>query len=249
MATAKKYHFGQEYYSKSFDLDFPKPWYQPHTTWPMVDLKVYALPDYYSFDLAQVKNNLLELVDHFGTVSDQNADYSGLSLTARNGIEDPLQDWHIKRLANNSIDSAGHRGMYRNQTLPEFVETPYDIETEAMTPVVKAIASKFKSSITKISLVKLEAGGAIVPHVDFPYYRGIRLHASMVTNDRMWYDIEGERFQIPADGKFYFFNAGLHHGVVNEGNHARINLNINLLLDQGVLAEHGLKYMIDHCML
>lgn len=249
MSNKQKYHFGQVYYSKSFNKQFTDPWYQPYTKWPRVDLKIYKLPDYYSFDVQTVKKEISNILEQFSTTHDQNADYSGLSLTARTGNKDPLDDWHIKRMADDSINPKGDRIMYRNKMLPETVEKRYDFETRAMTPLIKKISEKFVSPISKISIVKLDANGAIVPHVDFPYYNGIRLHASIFTNENMWYDVEDERFQIPEDGQFYFLNAGLHHGVINEGSTSRINLNINLALDHTILAEYGLQYMIDNCLL
>lgn len=249
MAHNKSYRFGEIYYSKKITPTFSDKWYFPHTLWPKEELKVHQLPDYYSFDLAQVKQEVLDIVNKFGTTTDQNADYSGLSLTAHKDYDKPLDEWHIKRSPDNNINKLGDRRMYLNRTLPNTIETPFEMETEAMTSAIKQITTKFKSKITKVNVVKLAAGGAIIPHLDFPYYTCVRLHASIITNDNMHYDIENERFQIPADGNFYFFNAGLHHGVINEGNTDRINLNINILLDQDILKTFGLKYMIDNCLM
>lgn len=249
MAHTKTYNFGQIYYTKPLVPSISDPWYAPNTAWPKEHLKVYQLPETYSFDLELVKKEVLEIVKTFGTTVDQNADYSGLSLTAHSDYDNPLEEWHVKRSPDNSINKLGDRRMYLNRTLPNTIETPYDIETEAMSDVIRQIVAKFKSKITKVSLVQLQPGGAIVPHLDFPYYNCVRLHASIVTNDQMWYDIENGRFQVPADGNFYFFNAGLHHGVINEGNTARINLNINVQLEQETLKQYGLKYMIDNCLL
>lgn len=243
----KGYKFGQSYYKKKIQPEFSAPWYKPHTEWPNIPLKIYKLPEYYSFDLQQVQVEITTLLDKFGTSHDQNADYSGLSLTAMQDADNPLEDWHVRRRKDNSRMS--HSVMYKNRELPDFVERPYEIETNAMTPLVKTIAAKFKSAITKVNLVKLDAGGAIVPHLDFPYYQGIRLHASIFTNDQMYYDIENERFNIPADGNFYFFNAGKHHGVINQGQTDRINLNINLQLDVELLRKFGLQYLIDNQLL
>jgi hypothetical protein len=245
MDNEQKYHFGKKYYSHVVRKDLSQAWYAPNTQWPnRNDLKIVKLPECYSFDLCRIQQEVQQLLDQYKTIHNQNADYSGLSLTARHGSPDPLGDWLIKKNHGDYIDALSDSKVFYNRQLPDIVETPYDIETAAMTQAFKGIMEKFKSPITKVSLVKLAAGGAIVPHVDFPYYQAIRLHASIFTNDNMFYDVGGERFTVPADGNFYLLNAGIYHGVINEGTTDRINLNINLKLDLEQLKTHGLGNML-----
>jgi hypothetical protein len=234
-------------------MELNKPWYSPNTEWPDVDLKIVQLPDYYAFDLEPVLNEVHQVLATHGTYyrpgKYENANYSGLSLTAREENDAPLADWHVRVNDKGLIDVDHSIKLYKNDWLPDIVETPYKIETEAMLPAIKLLTAKFKSKITKVCLMKLEAGGAIVPHVDFPYYETIRLHASIFTNDQMHYDVEGQRFSIPANGKFYLLNAGKQHGVINEGSTDRLNLNINLKLDSDMLRSIGLQAMITQCLL
>jgi len=58
----------------------------------------------------------------------------------------------------------------------------------------------FNFPISKASILELRAGGWLGSHVDFPYYHTIRLHASISGCANAWYEINGERFQIPEDG-------------------------------------------------
>jgi hypothetical protein len=86
----------------------------------------------------------------------------------------------------------------------------------------------FKHSISKASLLELRSKGYLGSHVDFPYYKGIRLHATISGGENAWYEINGEKFQIPADGNWYFIDTGKYHSVWNEGPDDRLTINVNL---------------------
>lgn len=75
-------------------------------------------------------------------------------------------------------------------------------------------------------------GGIIPPHIDFPYYKCIRVHAAITTNPDVVWEVEGDTFSIPADGNFYWFDTGRYHAVKNNGRSPRLVLSINILLYQ-----------------
>ena len=64
--------------------------------------------------------------------------------------------------------------------------------------------------------------------LDFPYYKGIRLHATILGGENAYYEIAGEKFQIPADGNWYFIDTGKYHSIYNYGPNHRTTLNVNL---------------------
>ena len=240
------FHY-EEYRRRSFDPMKGSEWYQPHTEWPNIPEQIFKLPDYYSFDLATIRTEVLDIVTQQGLHPHQNGGYTGIALTAPSGLD--RYSWWTKQGENGEEIFPNKKHFHPSSPPPSIHEFPYEIEQPYLTPGIKKLMRKFKSKITKVSIVRLQAKGAIVPHLDFPYYRTIRLHASIVTNPNMFYEYATGRYVIPADGNFYFLNAGVHHGVINNGNEDRINLSFNLNPDQSVLREHGFRKMVEECLL
>lgn len=236
-----------EYGKRKFDSTKGKEWYQPYTEWPAVKEQIVKLPSYYSFDFETIKRDVLNIVEEQKLHPHQNGGYEGIALTAPDNVD--RYSWWTKQDESGAEIFPNRQHFDPNSPPPSIYEFPYTIEQSFMTPAIKGVMSKFKSTITKVSIVRLVSKGAIVPHLDFPYYRTIRLHTSIVTNPDMYYEYHNARYNIPADGSFYFLNAGVHHGVINNGDVDRINLSINLNLDPGILRQHGLGGMIEQCLI
>lgn len=235
-----------------FDSTRGKEWYQPYTEWSRIPERIYKLPSYYSFNFETIKNDVLKIVEEQGLHPHQNGGYTGIALTAPANLEKyswwTKQDKDGNEILPNKQFFFPHNFVEEKQPWPAH-EFPYDLEQPFMTPAIKKLLARFKSPITKVSIVRLQARGAIIPHLDFPYYRTIRLHTSIVTNPHMSYEFHDSKHKIPADGNFYFLNAGEHHGIINHGYEDRINLSVNLNLDQDMLREHGFVGMIEKCLL
>jgi hypothetical protein len=124
-------------------------------------------------------------------------------------------------------------------------EKDFNVKTEIFTGYIAEILSKFKSPLTKTRLLCLKPKGLIAPHVDFPYYEQIRVHACIESNDDTWWEVEGERFKIPSDGNFYWFDTGKYHAVWNDGKTDRTVLSVNLSVykdkDNNVLQDSSLS--------
>jgi quercetin dioxygenase-like cupin family protein len=97
-----------------------------------------------------------------------------------------------------------------------------------MFPELSAILSKFKSPMGKVRLISLGAKARLKPHIDFPYYEQIRLHAVLRTNSKVWWEIGDQEVQIPADGSFYWYDTGIPHAIRNEGDSDRLILSLHL---------------------
>ena len=106
---------------------------------------------------------------------------------------------------------------------------------------------KFHSKKTKCRILNLKPRGVISPHVDFPYYQQIRVHAALYTNDDTWFEVEGVKFKIPADGHFYWFDVGRNHAVANNGKTDRITLSVNLSVYENYNENHNLIDLIQDC--
>lgn len=114
------------------------------------------------------------------------------------------------------------------RVIEELDEKGFDKETDACSPYFKELLSRFSSPTTKVRFLEMLPNGFIPPHVDFPYYNGIRVHASLYSNPDVIWEVEGEQFTIPCDGNFYWFDTGRYHAVRNASKESRIVFSVNL---------------------
>lgn len=212
-------------YSKSIDK-----WYEQY---PILKYHWFKLPSHYSFDINEMRNEIQLILTKYQPKSiTKNAKgkkyngYKGLGFFSRKNAKEPLDDHFVRRdkiLGEVFVDD-----LYMNKDLPNLIENDFDVPTEIYNDYFKNVFSKFKSKITKASILELRSKGYLASHVDFPYYKGIRLHATIYGGENSYYEVNGEQFQIPADGNWYFLDTGKFHSVWNHGPSNRLTLNINL---------------------
>jgi hypothetical protein len=227
-------------------------WFIPNTEWPDLDFKLIKLPAKYSFDLQRMISDIEQVAKAHPFIHREekykNTKYSGISLTTRGVSDDPMDDWWSR------VDESGNPLVDHSQQLFEgkiclSYEDGYQSNTPAMTQYIDEIISRFNSKITRVALMRVQGQGAITPHVDFPYYHCIRLHACISGGANTFLEVDKETFQIPEDGNFYMLDAGKTHGVINTGDANRINLNVNLIVPLDLLRTHGLRKIIEEGLL
>jgi hypothetical protein len=227
------------------DHEFIDRWYAPQTPWPKIRPAFLKLPHSYSFDLERAQAEFRKVAETyplkpFEILSAEGRrrprrSYRGLGLTARAEAADPLYD---------ALDLYGPGGqplsIYHTfagysekrpgaeREIATLDESGFALETSASTPFFHEILSRFKSPLTKVRFLELLPRGLIPPHVDFPYYQGIRVHATLESNPDVYWEVDGEQFQIPCDGNFYWFDTGRYHAVKNAGPSTRVVLSVNL---------------------
>lgn len=201
-------------------------WYKDHSILPY---SVFRLPEQYSFNLEEMRKHISD----FNTISIQaNKDgkrfskYRGLGFFSRENSVNPLEDHFVRR--DQDYGQVFPDDLHLQNRLPDLYEDDFTKPTEILDEYFKKIFGVFKKPISKASLLDLRAGGWLGSHVDFPYYKTIRLHASIRGCANAWYEIAGERFQIPEDGHWYFIDTGKYHSVWNKGPENRLTLNVNL---------------------
>jgi len=210
---------------------------KPLDTWydqvPMLNYNRFKLPDHYSFDIKEMQCEIEALLVKFKTRSiSKNANgkiysgYKGLGFFARENAISPLDDHFTRR--DKNLGEIFLEDLYMNQDLPDLIEDDFVLPTQIYNEYFKNIFSKFKTKITKASLLELRNKGYLASHVDYPYYKGIRLHAMIYGGKNSFYEVNGEKFQIPCDGSWYFIDTGKFHSVWNNGPDNRLTLNINL---------------------
>ena len=152
--------------------------------------------------------------------------YRGLGFYSRPDSISPLEDHFTRR--DELVGEVYPDELHLNNKLPSLIENDFTSPTSILDDYFNKVFSVFKSKVSKASLLDLRPLGWLGSHVDFPYYRTIRLHASISGNKNAWYEVNGEKFQLPADGSWYFIDTGKYHSIWNAGHENRVTLNINL---------------------
>jgi len=208
-------------------------WYTTHSKLPY---NIFKLPDQYSFDLETMQKKITQLLENQKSISiSKNAKgekfnrYKGLGFFSKPGSSLPLEDHFIRTDARLGVVYADD--LHLNEELPNLIENDFTEPTSILDEYFTDIFSTFKSKITKASILELRPKGWLGSHVDFPYYKTIRLHASIFGNENAWYEIEGQKIQIPQDGSWYFIDTGKYHSAWNYGPDSRVTLNVNLQIN------------------
>jgi len=227
------------------DPNFSDHFYFPQTPWKKPGVNWLRLPEKYSFDLERARFEFEKIRDQFPlkpfeVLSKEGKtrprlSYRGLGLTARAGASDPVYDALSifgpdgKKLSIfHTFEKMSDKRSPENREVETLDEYGFDQETDACTPYFKEILTRFQSPITKVRFLEMTPGGYIPPHIDFPYYRGIRVHACLYSNPDVIWEVEGEQFSIPCDGNFYWFDTGRYHAVRNDSDESRIVFSVNL---------------------
>ena len=212
-------------HSKSLDA-----WY---TDCKPLPYNFFKLPSTYSFDLDKMRRHVDNLLEQHQTISitkNENGDkfnrYRGLGFYSRQGSNTPLEDHFIRR--DELIGEVYPDDLHLNNNLPQLIENDFTNPTSILDDYFTEVFGVFKSKVSKASILDLRPLGWLGSHVDFPYYKTVRLHASISGNENAWYEVNGERFQLPADGNWYFIDTGKYHSIWNDGRKNRVTLNINL---------------------
>jgi quercetin dioxygenase-like cupin family protein len=224
-----------------------KEFFSPFTKWPSVGPNFIALPGSYSFDLEAARLEIEKIVKDFKlrpfTVGSKHGvqrsrrTYRGLGFTSRPNSEDPEYDalnLYGKEGGRldiyNTFAKVSEKLPCEERVVEMLDESNFSELTRACTPFIWDQLKKFKSPFSKVRLLELMPGGIIPPHIDFPYYEGIRVHAVIYSNPKVIWEVNGEQFQLPEDGRFYWFDTGKYHSVKNNGDTPRLVLSINLLV-------------------
>ena len=193
----------------------------------------FKLPSTYSFNLDKMRRHVDNLLEQHQTISiTKNKDgdkfnrYRGLGFYSREGSNTPLEDHFIRR--DELTGEVYPDDLHLNNNLPQLIENDFTNPTSILDDYFTEVFGVFKSKVSKASILDLRPLGWLGSHVDFPYYKTVRLHASISGNENAWYEVNGERFQLPADGNWYFIDTGKYHSIWNDGRENRVTLNINL---------------------
>ncbi|MEI9993805.1 MAG: aspartyl/asparaginyl beta-hydroxylase domain-containing protein [Rhizomicrobium sp.] len=99
---------------------------------------------------------------------------------------------------------------------------------ETLEPVMRQVAAHYDLAapdFSKVMLARLAAGGKIDPHIDVGVSNHLthKIHVPLITNDAVWFTVDGERFQLGV-GHAYELNNVVPHAVRNDGAADRVHL-------------------------
>ena len=211
-------------------------WYSPYTKWKAPKKNWSKLNEYYSFDRKKLLKEVFQIKQSFNfkpfplDETKKMRTYRGICLTAKKNSDDPLYEGLKVFNRKNALSLFNTVQKAKTGQVPELYEKDFIEKTEIYKGYIREILNKFNSPFSKIRILELKRGGLVVPHIDFPYYKHIRLHTVLQTNDKTFWSVGGEVFQIPANGHWYWFDVGKTHSVWNYGKEDRIVLSLNLSL-------------------
>ena len=222
--------------------------YWPYTKWKISESYFQKLPEHYSFNYQELKDYLGLVTNEVGLIglnTPQHPDaytsgYRGLGFTYRECSNDPHHD--AFKIFNEKEEYFGSatskrtmKSLLDNQAVHRF-ERDFVEKTKFYSGPLERVLSKFKSQITKVRLIELKAGESVHEHFDYPYYENVRIHASILTNENVFWWVEDKKFSIPADGNFYWFDTGRFHKIENNGDTPRLILSVHLSVYKNI---HG----------
>lgn len=105
-------------------------------------------------------------------------------------------------------------------------------------PVVDQVLKIMKyehSVVTRLALVRLEAGGHIAPHIDGQpmAMKAHRLHIPLSNAEGVEYKVDGKKFKM-RKGRMYDFNNRKRHSVRNLTKRPRVNLFVDVYPASGI---------------
>lgn len=226
----------------AYDVDNWQKYYAPHSQWAPSKYGVHALSEKYTFDLEKLEQGIWNAVEKYGMFQYPLPNgygvpgYYGLCFKAKPNSENPL------------ADGLGSNVLYHNPNYSGPIDLEFTEKTDAWFPYLDDITSRFRGTVTQVRLIKLEKGHNLSykgkPHIDYPWYQGIRLHIPLTSGiDYVW-NILGENHIATKSNRLLFFNAGVPHDARNESNSVdRYLLNINIVpvldkhIDEQILLE------------
>lgn len=201
--------------------------YFPHTNFEQSKHNATVLPEKYNVNLEKLDEGIGSVLDKHNMIPYTIGDfkipgYYGLCFKTKPNSENPLGEGLTSNIwTNNSADSP--------------IDSNYTEKTDAWFSYLDEIVEKFNGQVTQIRLIKLEAGHNLfskdeTPHIDYPWYRGIRLHICITPGiDYVW-KVLGNDYHYTRSNSMIYLDTGKPHGAINSHNNKdRYILNFNLI--------------------
>lgn len=221
----------------------------------------HQLPSYYclshiKFDLEKLRQEVCQLEGHFTSVYESNKSFCSNNSALAESVYSHFEQVSLtecryedtvsseNRSQSLSDDPAGrgrqdlgklsqYKVRMSGDVDPRLVERNYTKPTDLLKGTyIEKCLRQFKSTVTRVRLVKLKAGYLVPAHIDYDPSYAVRVLLPIETNkfcmNFLWRKGVHEPMHLPANGSPWFFNVGFSHGVGNYGPTDRITLMISL---------------------
>jgi len=137
--------------------------------------------------------------------------------------------WRAILLNSKHGEISGPESQRPSWDFSDFRRTPY---VESL-PYFREIMDRMRCPQGRMRILRLAPGSGIGIHCDVGAEVGclafgqVRLHAPIITNDRVTFFVGGEKIKMQA-GRLYYVNFSKRHYVRNDGTEARIHLVMDL---------------------
>lgn len=138
----------------------------------------------------------------------------------------------VKLEPTNIFKRAKRLNPANERYLAEADELNYGVRNGLVTGELATVLNLFSSKLTRVRLAYLAPRFTIQPHVDYDPSYVVRYHVPLITNPQvLMHVMRGDNTasqHLPADGRVYFFNAGLKHYVTNSSDSGRLHLIVDV---------------------
>ena len=206
-------------------------WQELYTDYQPSKHNVVGLPNKYDINLDEIDSGIKDVLNNFQMIP-----YTVDSPVGKHVV--PGYYGLCFKSTLNSKDPLG-QGLSSNVHSHKTIDSPIDIEytekSPAWFPYLDEVVSKFKGQVTQIRLIKLEAGHDLLSqektaHIDYPWYRGIRMHICITPGADYTWRVLGKDYSFTRSNKMFYLDTGKPHGAVNShNNNDRYVLNFNLI--------------------
>jgi|TARA_B110000858_G_scaffold147155_1_gene167171 hypothetical protein len=201
--------------------------YSPTTNYPKCSIDWCILPEKYNVDIDVLSNEIDTVLETVPmkqyTFPNGKAfpGYYGLCFKSRKGSTDPLYEG----LSSNVLSQLGQEDTTID---PDFTE-----KNDIWFTYLDEIENKFQGQVTQVRLIKLEAGhnlGYGIPHTDYPWYDGIRMHIPLTPNLKYQWNVMDNIYFAERGSGVVYLDTSKPHTAINEANLVdRYVLNINMI--------------------
>ena len=213
----------------AYDISKWEQLYSPNTSFERSSFNVTELPEKYNVDLDKLDEGIASTLEKYPMISypvpKQGISvpgYYGLCFKSKPGVENPCYEG----VTSNSY--------FHDTTATDQIDLEYTEKAPSWFPYLDELESKFRGTVTQIRLIKLEAGYNLLSreqtaHLDYPWYRGVRLHICLTPGIEYKWRVLGVDHSFYRSNHIHFLDAGKPHGAINDHNSVdRYVLNINV---------------------
>lgn len=171
------------------------------------------------------KINISNLIDYYTLLENKYVDYKWFATESGGkelyGENSKFQEMYGYALQSRSTQNIKNKPAYH--TIPKEYESNVSTNTDLFFGIIEELNKHFPKFYDHAILVH-PPGAFAQQHTD----TNLKIHIPIITNPRSYFVFSEEKYNLQADGSMYFTNTYNSHGVINEGDSARVHLIVKI---------------------